>query len=161
MDVAGLSHERGRRSGAARRPSSGRERRRPRASVVRPESPPVGPGSSLSLSELAADLPTGDADAVAARPDAADRLQADYFKRLLTQSRRLIDRRIDGYRKAIAIADARGDVDAACSFRRIVRTEEQERQDLDDMIEKLRLRFRRRPATGAATVSARPRFVAG
>ncbi len=71
----------------------------------------------------------------------ADQRQADYFLRLLTQNRRLIDQRIDRYHKAIAVADAKGDAESACVFRRSARIEEQERKALDGLIENLQRRF--------------------
>jgi hypothetical protein len=73
--------------------------------------------------------------------DTADQRQADYFLRLLTQNRRLIDQRIDGYHKAIAVAEANGDAEGAVVFRRTARMEEQERKALDHLIENLHRRF--------------------
>lgn len=135
MDVAGLSPERGARSGAAASISSRDGRgRRPHHSVA--ESVHLGQGPAPSA------RPAGDADPAA--PDAADHLQADYFVRMLSQSRRLIEQRIDDYRKAIATAQAGGDVDAVCNLRRMARIEEQDRHDVDGMLEKLRRRFARR-----------------
>lgn len=159
MDVAGLSHERGARSGAARRSTSARDRRalRPHTSMVRPEPAHVSQGSSPSALPL--DRRAGDVDPAATVADTADHLQADYFMRLLIQSRRLVDHRIDEYQKAIATAETNGDVDAADSFRRMTRIEEQDRQILDHMIEKLRRRFPRRAQGEAPTISPRTRFV--
>ena len=158
MDVAGLSHERGGRPGAARRPNGARDRGRPHARVVRPESPHVGRGPTWSAPVV--DRPTGAVDPVApAASDLADQLQADYFKRLLVQRRSLIDRRIDDHQKAIAIADARGDVEAACGLRRLAKIEEQDRQTLDGMIEKLRRRFPHRASADVAAHAPRPRSV--
>lgn len=73
--------------------------------------------------------------------DTADQRQADYFLRLLTQNRRLIGQRIEGYHKAIAVAEARGDAESAGVFRRTARAEEQERKTLDSLIENLQRRF--------------------
>lgn len=143
MDVAGLSHERGARPVAARPLISSRDRRTHRAhpSVVRPEP--------------ATDRPAGDADPAA--PDAADHRQADYFMRLLAQSRRLVDQRIDEYHQAIAAAQINGDVEAAGSLRRMARIEEQDRQTLDGMLEKLQRRFpRRSPGLPARSPRTRP-----
>ena len=84
---------------------------------------------------------SGDADLSLAAAATADRRQADYFLRLLAQSRRLSDHRIDQYQKAIAISESSGDVEGAANFRRMVCGEEQDRQTLDGMIEKLRRRF--------------------
>jgi hypothetical protein len=85
--------------------------------------------------------PAGDVESSAAAPETADHRQAECFLRLLTQSRRLSDHRIDRYGKAIATAEANGDVDGAASFRRMARIEEQDRQTLDSLIENLCRRF--------------------
>jgi hypothetical protein len=59
------------------------------------------------------------------------------------QSRRLIDQRIDEYRKAIAAAEAKGDVAGARVFERMTLTEQQDRRTVDGMINSLRRRFPR------------------
>ncbi len=151
MDVAGLSPERNARSGAARR--SAPRSRRPHASVVRTE--PARRSQGPSPSAPATDRPAGDADP--ATPDAADHRQADYFVRLLSQNRRLIEQRLDDYRKAIVTAQANGDVDAVCNLRRMARIEEQDRDNLDGMLEKLRRRFARRTPGDPQALSVRPR----
>jgi hypothetical protein len=81
--------------------------------------------------------------------ETADHRQADYFRRLLVQSRHQIDHRLGEYQKAIVVADAAGDAEGAGSLRRMARSEEQERQALDGMIDSLQRRFphRTRPAT--------------
>jgi hypothetical protein len=135
MELAGLSLERGARSSATRA-STGTLDRRPRA--VRSES----------------------ADPVASAPDLADRQQADYFLHLLTARRRLIEHRIDEYQKAMLNCEANGDADGACNARRMMRIEEQDRQTLDGMIEKLCRRFPRRVPGEAPATAARTRFVA-
>ncbi|WP_244168011.1 hypothetical protein [Mycobacterium paraffinicum] len=104
--------------------------------MARPESQASAP------SVPAADRPAGDAGPAA--PDAADQRQADYFVRVLSQNRRLIEQRLDDYQKAIVTAQAGGDVDAVCNLRRMARIEEQDRDDLDGMLERLRSRFARR-----------------
>ncbi len=73
--------------------------------------------------------------------ESADQRQADYFLRMLAQSRRQIDHRLGEYQKAIAAAEAAGDAEGADGLRRMARGEQRERQALDDMIEKLRRRF--------------------
>ena len=88
MDAAGLSCGRAAHTGAAVRSNDPRNRRPHGA--IRPESHPV-------------DHPTA----------TADHRQADYFLRLLTHSRSLIDQRIDEYRKAIVSSEARGNAEAA------------------------------------------------
>lgn len=132
MELAGLTHEHSARSGVARRANAGCERPAlgPHPVIVRPE-----PGHTASPADLSSD------DAAAA--DAADRLQADYFLRLLAQNRRLIDHRIDEYRKAIAAADIKGDAEGARTFRRLALGEERDRQTVDGLIDRLRRRFPR------------------
>lgn len=151
MDVAGLSPERNARSGAARR--SAPRARRPHVGVVRTE--PAHRGQGPSPSAPTTGRPAGDVDP--ANPDAADHRQADYFVRLLSQNRRLIDQRLDDYQKAIVAAQASGDVDAVCSLRRMARIEEQDRDNLDGMLEKLRRRFARRVPAEPPALSPRPR----
>ncbi|MEB3983836.1 hypothetical protein OQ968_21530 [Mycobacterium sp. 663a-19] len=84
---------------------------------------------------------------VAGRPAPADHRQADYFVQMLAQRRRLSEHRIDQYRRAIAASESNGDADGAAQFRRMVCSEEQDRQTLDGLIEGLRRRF----AAGADT----------
>jgi hypothetical protein len=147
MDFAGLSDERDARSVAAHRSSGPRDRRgrQPRGAAVRPGAGHV----QQSGSAVTASRPPGAFDRVAVS-DTADQRQADYFLRLLTQNRRLIDQRIDGYHKAIAVAEARGDAESASVFRRTARVEEQERKALDVLIDKLQRRFVVQPTTDAA-----------
>ena len=70
-----------------------------------------------------------------------DHLQADYFLRLLIPSCRQIDRKIDQHQKAIAIAETRGAPDDAHRIRRMLRIDEQERQTLKALIDRLLRRF--------------------
>lgn len=147
MDVAGLSSERSAR-GTRRIGSRDHPVRRPHASVARPE--PTGSGPSAPAIER----PAGDAGPAA--PDAADQRQADYFMRVLSQNRRLIEQRLDGYQKAIVTAQAGGDVDAVCHLRRMARIEEQDRDNLDGMLERLRSRFARRALAEQPALSPRP-----
>jgi hypothetical protein len=70
-----------------------------------------------------------------------DQLQADYFLRLLIPSCRQIDRKIDQYQKAIAIAETRGAADDAHRIRRMLRIDEKERQTLKALIDGLQQRF--------------------
>ncbi|OBG49366.1 hypothetical protein A9X03_13655 [Mycobacterium sp. E1715] len=144
MDVAGLSAERSARG--SRRVGSREHRvRRAHAGLARPESRGSVP-SAPSADRAAADA-----------PDAADQRQADYFVRLLSQNRRLIEQRLDDYQKAIATAQAGGDVDAVCNLRRMARIEEQDRDNLDGMLERLRSRFARRAPADPPVQSPRPR----
>ena len=76
-----------------------------------------------------------------AAPATADHRQAEYFVRLLTQRRQLIDQRIDNYQRAIVIAEASGDTENVRGFRRMAGIEEQDRQTVRDLIENLRRRF--------------------
>jgi hypothetical protein len=70
-----------------------------------------------------------------------DHLQAVYFLRLLIPSCRRLDRKIDQHQKAIAIAESRGDLDHAHRIRRMLRVDEQERQTLEELIDRLQRRF--------------------
>ncbi|WP_231978304.1 hypothetical protein [Mycobacterium sp. E3298] len=97
------------------------------------------------------------ADAGPATPDAADQRQADYFVRVLSQNRRLIEQRLDDYQKAIAAAQAGGDVETVCNLRRMARIEEQDRDNLDGMLERLRSRFARRASGEPTALTGRPR----
>lgn len=96
----------------------------------------------------------GEADRVARIAEAADQRQADYFLRLLSQNRRVVEHRIEGYRKAIAGAEATGNTEGAAGLRRMARIEEQEREALTSLIDKLQRRF---PAPGTTEVAAAPR----
>jgi hypothetical protein len=147
MEVGGLSHERGGRSGAARRSTGSRNRRTRRAHTA----------AIRSESQFA--LPV-DRAAEGAPPATADHQQAEYFVRLLTQSRRLSEHRIDEYRKAIASSEANSDADAASSFRRMARMEEQDRETVDGLIEQLYRRFPRPAPKEASVTTARTRLVA-
>jgi hypothetical protein len=77
----------------------------------------------------------------AAAPATADHRQAEYFVRLLTQSRQQIDQRIDNYQRAIAISEASGETENVRGFRHMARIEEQDRQTVGDLIENLQRRF--------------------
>jgi hypothetical protein len=76
-----------------------------------------------------------------AAPATADHRQAEYFVCLLTQNRQQIDQRIENYHRAIAISEASGDTENARGFRRMARSEEQDRQSVGDLIENLQRRF--------------------
>ncbi|OMC10139.1 MULTISPECIES: hypothetical protein [unclassified Mycobacterium] len=127
MDFAGSSDERASRSAAAHRSGTALDRR------TRPS--PRGVGRSEPVDGKR------DADFSAAAAAMADRRQADYFLRLLAQSRRLSEHRIDRYHQAIAVCESNRDAEGAANFRHMLRGEEQERQSLDGMIEGLRQRF--------------------
>lgn len=154
MDFAGLSDERDARSVTAHISSGARDRRgrQPRGAAVRPGSAHV----HQSGSAVTASRPAGALDRATVVSDTADQRQADYFLRLLTQNRRLIDQRIDSYYNAIAVAEARGDAESACVFRRAARAEEQESTALDGLIENLQRRFVAQPTSDAAPA---PRLV--
>jgi hypothetical protein len=74
-------------------------------------------------------------------PATADRLQAGYFMRLLTQTRVRIGDRIDAYQKAISNSEASGDAEYVPGLRRMMRAEEQNRQAVEGLIENLQRRF--------------------
>jgi hypothetical protein len=141
MDFAGLSDERAARSAATHKSSSARERRaqRSRRRMVRAE--PVNGSQGSTTPSQSMNASAADADFSMAAAATADHRQADYFLRLLAQSRRLSEHRIEQYHKAIAAFEANGDVEGAASFRRMACSEEQDRQTLNGLIEKLRRRF--------------------
>lgn len=58
----------------------------------------------------------------------------------------------------MATAEAKGDVDAVCGFRRLTHIEEHDQQMLDGMIDKLSRRFRSRGPGEVPTISPRTRF---
>jgi hypothetical protein len=86
---------------------------------------------------LTLNRPAGDVECPASANETADYLQAEYFLRLLAQSRRHIDHRIAEYHKAIATAEAAGDTEGAATLRRMERTEEQDRQTLEGLSQNL------------------------
>jgi hypothetical protein len=160
MDFAGLSDERDAHSVAPHVSGGARDRRvRPgRGAAVRP-TPGHARQQGTAPTLLSANRPTGAIDRATAAVDTADRRQADYFLRLLMQNRRLIDQRMDGYEKAIAVAEAKGDTESADVFRRTARVEEQERNALDALIENLNRRFPVLPEPEAPPISRGPRLV--
>ena len=127
MDFAGSPDERASRSVAAHTSGTTLDRR------TRPSRRGVGRLEPVARKQ--------DADFSAAAAAMADRRQADYFLRLLAQSRRLSQHRIDRYHQAIAVCESDGDAEGVANFRRMLSGEEQERQTLDGMIKKLRGRF--------------------
>ncbi len=160
MDFASLSDERDTRPVATHMPSGARDRRGfpPPSSVVRPPMGHVRP-TGPAPARLTANRPPSALDRPAA--DTADQRQADYFLRLLIQNRLLIKQRIDGYYKAIALAEAKNDEKTASIFRHTARIEEQERETLDTLIENLHRRFPIRLALDAAPAAPRgPRVLA-
>jgi hypothetical protein len=88
-----------------------------------------------------------------AAPATADDRQAEYFVRLLTESRRRIEQRIDEHQKAIAAAEARGNTEDVRRRRRITLVEEQDRRTVADLIDNLRQRF---PGRATGEVSQLP-----
>jgi hypothetical protein len=153
MDSAGLSDERGARS-VAEREAREWHGRRPHPGTVRP-----GPVHAHQAAVMPANRPSGDVDRATAAAAAADLRQADYFLRLLSQNRRLVEHRIEGYHKAILGAEASGNTEGASGLRRLARVEEQERDTLTGLIEKLRRRFPTRNAAEAPAMPRRSRLV--
>jgi hypothetical protein len=109
------------------------------------------------MPSLTMNPPVGDVDSSTAAPETADHRQAEYFLRLLTQSRVLSDHRMDRYHKAIATFEANGDGEGAASFRRMASIEEQDRQTLDSLIENLRRRFPLRAPSEVPPIPRRAR----
>jgi hypothetical protein len=159
MDSAGLSDERGGRSIAGHGLSGARERRgrNPRSSTVRPG--PVNVRQGEATPSLTVNRPADDVESPAAAAQTADFLQAEYFLRLLAQSRRQSDHRIGEYQKAIVVAEAAGDTEGAGSLRRQARIEEQDRHTIDGLIEKLHRRFPIRVPGGVPQVPRKARLV--
>ncbi len=144
MDPAGLPDgpdagpREGRRSSGARGPRA----RANRDGAGHPERVCVPPATPLPI--------PGAGESAAAVAEAADRQQAEYFLGLLIQRRRVADRRIEEYRKTVAAAEANGDAERAAGQRRMLHTEELERQTLDGLIAKLQRRFPRQIAGNTA-----------
>jgi hypothetical protein len=114
---------------------------------------PVSVRQGKSLSAQSCPATTVDDSGAAAAT--ADHRQAEYFMRLLTQSRRRIDHRIDDYQKAIAVSEAGGDAQNASSLRRMKGIEEQDRRTVQDLIENLQRRFPFGPGLITAAPSSR------
>jgi len=94
-----------------------------------------------------------------AAPATADRQQAEYFVRLLTQSRQRIDQRINNYQRAIAVSEASGDIGSVRGLRHMARVEEQDRETVGDLIENLQRRFPVRAPGEVPQIPRRPRPV--
>jgi hypothetical protein len=109
---------------------------------------------SLTVNRAARDV-----ESPVAAAETADYLQAEYFLRLLAQSRRHSDHRIGEYQKAIAVAEAAGDKEGAGCLRRQARIEEQDRQTIDGLIENLHRRFPIRVPGGVPQVPRKARPV--
>jgi hypothetical protein len=71
----------------------------------------------------------------------ADDQQAEYFVRLLTQSRLRIEQRIDDHQRAIAVAESRGKTEDVRRRRQMTLIEEQDRRTVADLIDNLQRRF--------------------
>ena len=160
MDFAGLSDERAARSFATLKSSGARDRRTRRSRRSMDSSEPVRGSQGNSTPSVTVSLPAGDSDSSSAAPAMADHRQADYFLRLLAQNRRLSEHRIDQYHKAIAAFEADGDAEGAASFRRMVCSEEQDRQTLDGLIENLRRRFASSAPSEVPSIPRRARVAA-
>ena len=156
MDHAGLSDERASRP-AVERSAWDRRGGRPRSGTVRQGGVHVrqaGAAATSTPTVVTANRPSAGIDAATAAAEAADLRQADYFLRLLTQNRRVVEHRIEGYRKAIAGAEVSGNTEGASGLRRMARVEEHEREALSGLIENLHRRF---PGRSTADVPAMPR----
>ena len=111
------------------------------------------------MPSLTMNRPSSDVEIAAAAHETADYRQGEYFLRLLTQTRRLSDHRIGEYHKAIAVAEAQGDAESACGFRRMARIEEQAGRTVDGMIEKLHRRFPLRASGEVPPLPGKARLV--
>jgi hypothetical protein len=115
--------------------------RSPRGNMAR--SRPSLAHQGRSTSAMTMNRRVADVDHPAAVPAAdSDHRQAEYFLRLLAQSRRQVGQRIDGYQRAIAIAQAGGATNDASGIRQVMRIAEQEQQTLGGLIDRLQRRFR-------------------
>jgi hypothetical protein len=86
--------------------------------------------------------------------EAADRLQCQYYLRLLTERCEEIDRRIATCQRAMARYESRGNVDDVRRCRRMMRVEQDEQDRLEGMIAAMHRRF---PPPGVRpSSSARP-----
>ena len=159
MDIAGSSGERGSLSVAGHGSSGVRDRHghRPRSSTVRPG--PVNVRAGGAIPAPTTNQAAGAVESSAGARETADQRQATYFLVLLAQSRHHIDHRISECHKAIAAAEAAGDREGVRNFRRLARSEEQDRQTLDGMIENLHRRFGLRVPGEVSKVSRAARTV--
>ena len=156
MDSAGLSDEHASRS-LIERSARDRRGRGYRSETVRPGGVHVrqaGPTPATAAQAV------GEVEPAATVAEAADQRQADYFLRLLSQNRRVIEHRIEGYHKAIASADASGNTEGAYGLRRMARIDEREREMLSGLIENLHRRFPARTAAEVPAVARRSRVAA-
>jgi trans-aconitate methyltransferase len=112
------------------------------------------------MPSLTMNRPAGEVESPTAAHETADHLQAEYFLRVLAQSRHHVDHRIGKYEKAIAAAEAAFDTEGASGLRRMVCAEEQDRQTLDRLIENLRRRFPVRAPGEVSQVPPGARLVA-
>ena len=156
MDLAGVSDKRHGRSVAVGEPDTVHERGVHRAGTGRTDSRVAG---QTPPKGVAAVRSAGDVAVSAARvPDTADHRQAEYFLRLLSHSRRVVDQRLDDYRKAIVASAVKGDPEATYSLRRMARAEEQDRRTIDGLIDGLHRRFPRHSVGEAPGTAARTRL---
>src|SRR5947209_3754631 len=88
-----------------------------------------------------------------AAAEAADRSQAEYFRRLLEQHRTETDHAIAGYHAAMEEQEARGELSGIGELTRQVRRAEQERDGIDRMIAALDRRF---PLAGLPSTPPKP-----
>jgi hypothetical protein len=80
-------------------------------------------------------------DQKAAAVEAADRDQAEYFLQMLSASCVEIERKIDKFQTALASYESRGSTEHVRRCRRMIRTEEHNRHQLNGMIDALHRRF--------------------
>jgi hypothetical protein len=81
-------------------------------------------------------------DQQVAAAEAADRDQAEYFLQVLNERCVETDRRIVKFRTAMAGYESRGSIEHVRRCRRMIRTEEHNRHQLNRMIDALHRRFR-------------------
>lgn len=83
----------------------------------------------------------GDAEDAATEAHAADRLQAEYFRRLLHERCLELGDKIAGHQKLLTRYQNRDEFPEASRMRRIIRDEEHERETVKRLIEELDSRF--------------------
>jgi hypothetical protein len=104
-------------------------------------------------------VPQGKSISSPTAPATADDQQAEYFVRLLTQSRQRIEQLIDDHQRAIAVAESRGKTEDVRRYRQMTLIEEHDRRTVADLIDNLQQRFRSRAPGEVAQVARRVRRV--
>jgi len=129
----------------------------PNGPNVRYSRPSADRRSGLTNVHQRTPRPAVAADHVADAQATADHRQAQYFIRMLRQSREVIDHRIGRYQRVTAGSQARDDAESVRAVRRMMAIEEKDRQVLSEMIENLERRFLPRSSAPVPHISRRAR----